>query len=210
LFAVIEKYKDFDSYLEYKRHYCIMMANRKKFCEHRQITYECIHCYKWNNCRNCNERCTNTKYRLYCKQCFLVLFPHELVLKNERTRELSVIKHIKDTFNQYKWLINKSICGLKRISDIFLELEDRYIMIEVDENQHRYYDKCDENKRISQITLKLDDKYLFIIHFNTDSYIDKNGTPILSPWIKRNGDYMHSLNTYLGLIELQCEPQEMV
>ena len=27
---------------------------------------------------------------------------------------------------------------------------------------------------------------------------------------KRNGDYMHSLNTYLGIIELQCEPLEMV
>ena len=64
-----------------------------------------------------------------------------------RYRENSVIQFLVENFN-YDWIFNEYI-SLKNLikPDIRLMFDDRVILIEIDENQHRVYKEKQETKR---------------------------------------------------------------
>ncbi len=184
----VDKYLDMDSYLDYKHKFDLMELNKYHICSHFLQTIECKICSKYKYCRNCFDRSANKKYRLYCKECFITKFPNEHVFKKNKTREESVIKYIKEQYSHLNWIFNKPLEGLKLFPDIFLETDDRYLIIEVDENQHEKYEKTKEEIRMHKISEILNNKPLFIIRFNTDAFIDNHGTPNESPWWKYGGE----------------------
>jgi hypothetical protein len=62
-----------------------------------------------------------------------------------------------------------------------LDLGYQVIIIEIDENQHRYYDITCENKRMMQLSFDVHHRPIILIRFNPDQYT-KNNKKIKSCW----------------------------
>jgi hypothetical protein len=129
------------------------------------------------------------KYDGYCMFCYMNLFPDKPVSRNYKTKEQSVVEHIKNKFNEYEWIADKRIqdgCS-KRRPDLLLDLGYQVIIIEVDENQHIDYDCSCENKRIMELSQDVGHRPIIFIRFNPDDYTNKEQN-ITSCWdINGNG-----------------------
>jgi hypothetical protein len=123
------------------------------------------------------------KYDGYCLFCFMNLFPDKPVSRNYKTKEYSVVEHVKSKFVHVTWKADKIIsdgCS-KRRPDLLLDLGYQIVIIEVDENQHIDYDCSCENKRIMELSQDLGHRPIIFIRFNPDDY-EKNGINISSCW----------------------------
>ena len=123
------------------------------------------------------------KYDGYCLFCYIHLFPDKQVSRNYKTKEYSVVEHIKLKFPELSWVSDRVISGgcSKRRPDLLLDLGYQIIIIEVDENQHDSYDCSCENKRIMQLSQDLGHRPIIFIRFNPDDYTN-NGVNISSCW----------------------------
>jgi len=123
------------------------------------------------------------KYDGYCLFCYMNLFPDKPVSRNYKTKEYSVVDHVKTTFPELSWVADKIIAGgcSKRRPDLLLDLGYQIIIIEIDENQHIDYDCSCENKRIMELSQDLGHRPIVFIRFNPDDYT-KNGKTIPSCW----------------------------
>lgn len=129
-----------------------------------------------------NELCdtlVSNKYKGYCFRCFIYKFPESPLTKNYKTKELYVTNKIQQWINMYYpdsiLVFDRKIsggCSLKR-PDIFIDLLTHVIIIEVDENQHRYT-SC-ENKRLVQLYEDVAHRPCVFLRFNPDSYKDIDG-----------------------------------
>jgi hypothetical protein len=151
----------------------------------------------------CHPRCktplcftsVKDKYDGYCLFCYMNLFPDKPVSRNYKTKEYSVVEHVKTNFPHLTWVSDKTIqdgCS-KRRPDLFLDLGYQIIIIEIDENQHIDYDCSCENKRIMELSQDVNHRPIIFIRFNPDEYTiedpDTNAiTKISSCWgINQNG-----------------------
>ena len=123
------------------------------------------------------------KYDGYCLFCYMNKFPDKPVSRNYKTKEYSVVEYIKTTFPDLNWIADKIINGgcSKRRPDLFLDLTDQIVIIEVDENQHIDYDCSCQNKRIMELSQDVDHRPIVFIRFNPDDY-KKMGENITSCW----------------------------
>ena len=113
------------------------------------------------------------KYDGHCLYCYVHLFPFSPLTRNFKTKEASVVEFVKVTFPNCSWITDKRIkdgCS-KRRPDIFLDLGDQVIIVEVDENQHMNYDCSCENKRLMELSQDVGHRPIVFIRFNPDSYI---------------------------------------
>ena len=55
------------------------------------------------------------------------------------SKEATVVEFIKRGFSDYHWEIKKHIKKANRYLDLYLDLGDTNLIIEIDENQHKYY-----------------------------------------------------------------------
>jgi hypothetical protein len=154
-----------------------------------------------------------TKYKGYCTYCFINLFPEEEITRNYKTKEQTVVNFVRDNFKDYSWKADKRIDGgssLRR-PDLFLNLENQIIIVEVDENQHKLYEDICENKRIMEISKDVNHKPIVFIRFNPDKYIDKNNKNIPSCWsINKNTgvlkiNYVNKWNERLNSLKEQID-----
>ena len=162
-------------------------------------------------CKLC-ETSANKKYNGYCSRCFIYTFPDNKIVKNFKVKERHVTDYIKEQYQNINIITDKTVkngCSKKR-PDILIELDKQYIIIEIDENQHKNYDCSCENKRIMELYndlnqldfQKLQDlentdvteiidnikypeksKNVIFIRFNPDSYFDINNVKIKSPFV---------------------------
>ena len=132
---------------------------------------------------NCDTIVLHNKYKGYCLFCFIHLFPNQPVCRNYKTKEKYISDYIKEKFKEYNWICDKTIQGgcSKRRPDLFLELDEQCIIIEVDENQHTEYDCTCENKRLMELSQDVGHKPIVFIRFNPDDYLE-NGKNITSCW----------------------------
>jgi len=141
-------------------------------------------------CKNNGDAIVNhKKYEEYCLFCFIHLFPEKPVTRNYKTKEKHITDDIKENYKQYNWTCDKTISGgcSRRRPDMFLELENQCIIIEIDENQHIDYDCICENKRIMELSQDLGHRPIIFIRFNPDNY-NNNGINITSCWsLDKNG-----------------------
>jgi hypothetical protein len=100
------------------------------------------------------------------------------------SKEHAVIKFIEKELPDYQWHIRPHIKKANRYPDLYLDLGNIKMIIQIDENKHKYYK--DEKKSMNDITKALGTPTIFI-RFNPDSYWDCNGEFHKSCWKKVNG-----------------------
>ena len=123
------------------------------------------------------------KYDGYCIFCYMNLFPDKPVSRNYKTKEYSVVEHIKTKFPNHTLIADKIVSGgcSKRRPDLLVDLGYQIVIVEVDENQHTDYDCSCQNKRIMELSQDLGHRPIVFIRFNPDDD-EKDGTNITSCW----------------------------
>jgi len=132
------------------------------------ITKKCLS--EW-----CDTVASNKNYKGYCAYCFTHLFPDEPVSRLYKNKERLVGEYIKEQFKDITLTFDKKIAGscIKQRPDIYIDMGFQYIIIEVDENQHKSDNYSCENKRLMLIYNALEYRKMVVIRFNPDAYIDK-------------------------------------
>ena len=146
-----------------------------------------------------------------CQKCFIKLHPSTVLYKNYKIKEMAVFEFIKETFPLYDWVSDKRIQNSKSKyrPDIFLEREEKNIIIEIDEILHYNYSKENESKRITQLFNDGKEKPLVVIRFNPDNYgnvkscwyINLQGTCVLrekNNWNNRLNILKNEINHWLN------------
>ena len=124
------------------------------------------------------------KYDGFCANCFSHLFPNDERTEfiRKKSKELKVVNYVSSRiagfYHDKPLYVNLEDpgcdCSSKRRIDLRKIIGNTLLCIEVDENQHKYYCKVDEEKRYNELVMDFTGKYIFI-RFNPDKYIDKNG-----------------------------------
>ena len=137
----------------------------------------------------CGTLVSNKMYEGYCTRCFMFTFPDKPIARNYKTKEMTVVEYVKSEFPNVDWISDKRVsggCSLRR-PDLLLDLGNKVIIIEIDENGHRDYDCSCEHKRMMEISLDLGHRPIIFIRFNPDSYM-KNNKKVTSCWsVNKNG-----------------------
>ena len=132
---------------------------------------------------HCGIIAGNSRYRGYCSRCFFYTFPDEKLTRNYKTKENTIIDHIKHKFPNYDWVHDRRVvdgCSLKR-PDLYCDFGSHIVVIEVDEDAHRGY-SCEE-KRMLTIINDFGVRSTIFIRVNPDKYTDeKTGEVVKSPF----------------------------
>jgi len=122
----------------------------------------------------CDKHIETTKkkhYKGFCSTCFHIKYPDIVYDRNNKTKERITVNHIVKQFPDFKFILDKAIGPNSYRPDMLLELDDRVIIIEIDEYQHKGYNN--ELLRLD-IIQKAINKKLICIRFNPDSFIKDN------------------------------------
>jgi hypothetical protein len=125
----------------------------------------------------------NIKYKGYCSHCYQNLFPLDPLSYQIRskTKELCVRDYINASFEGFqhdKPLFSGNCdCTHRRRIDHRILIGNTLLCIETDENQHKSYDKKDEEIRYDDLYMIHSGKFVFI-RFNPDKYINKNNKSV--------------------------------
>jgi hypothetical protein len=172
-----------------QKHLC-KECDGSQICFHKKRKTRCKECDGKELCKSswCETQC-NQKYDGYCLYCYMNLFPDKPIARNYKTKEYAVVEHVKSAFPQVDWIADKKVydgCS-KRRPDLFLDLGDHIVIVEVDENQHLDYDCSCENKRLMELSQDVSHRPIVFIRFNPDEYTQQDVT-ITSCWgINGNG-----------------------
>jgi hypothetical protein len=154
-----------------------------------------------NVCKSCflKKINKNNKYNNLCIECHNKINNDEINYKN---KEISVKNFLIDNIPEYIFINDKRIkfsIELPYRPDFQLEINNKLIIIEVDENQHTRYNTEEEEKRNNLIknVCEMNNKKIIIIMFNPDNY--KRGEQLfVSPWknnkIQNEDDWTNRLN----------------
>ena len=123
----------------------------------------------------------NYKYKGYCAFCFGHLFPEHPLSADIRTKSKEIITtdYIKDNLPEYEFKYDKQLeiggcdCSNRRRPDAHILINGTMLCIEVDEFQHKRYNKEDEEARINDLYMAYSGKWVYI-RFNPDNYNKKN------------------------------------
>jgi len=139
-----------------------------------------------------NKDCTssgNIKYKYYCTFCFQHLFPDDPASSQirKKTKENYVRDYLKEKFEDFihdvpLWT-GSCDCSHRRRIDHRLLVGNTLLCIETDENQHKKYNKKDEEIRYDDLYMLHGGKFIFI-RFNPDKFVNYTGTKI-NPCMKR-------------------------
>jgi hypothetical protein len=117
------------------------------------------------------------KYRDYCANCFANLFPLDplTISIRKKTKEITVRDFINRNFEGFQhdiplWTDNCDCTHRRRIDHRKL-IGNTLLCIETDENQHKNYDKIDEEIRYDDVMMIHGGKFIFI-RFNPDQYTE--------------------------------------
>lgn len=125
-------------------------------------------------------------YEGYCLQCYIRMYPNKYVCKRNKVKEGAVVCYVKEN-TDFKWVEDRRIFNgyyLHR-PDLLLDLGNKVIIVECDENQHNGYDNNREEKRLMEIHKDIGERPIVFIRFNPDGYT-KGGKRIVSCWKRSN------------------------
>ena len=153
-----------------------------KFCgSHKEIGMLNVK----NKCKSnlCLGTSRNIKYKGYCAHCYQYLFPTDPLTYQIRckTNEICVRDYLNANFEGFQhdkplFTGNCDCTHRRRIDHRFL-IGNTLLCIETDENQHKSYDKKDEEIRYDDLYMLHSGKFVFI-RFNPDKYINKNNKSV--------------------------------
>ena len=128
-------------------------------------------------CKSCMIIRSQKKYDNFCTHCFSNLFPSDprTLLIQKKSKEIKVVSFI--TNKNQDWYHDKPLyvdlkggcCNSKRRIDLRKLINGTLLCIEIDENQHKYYNKQDELDRYDNLFMDFSGKYVFI-RYNPDKY----------------------------------------
>lgn len=138
----------------------------------------------------------NKYYNNYCCYCFTNLFPTDpkTLSARKNNKEIAVKSWLYENGHS-DFVHNRPIylgkdCSTMRRVDLYKYIGDKHILcIEIDENQHKYYNREDEENRYHEL---YKDGYIQVyIRYNPDKYRDisgKNKNPFFKTRMKRLED----------------------
>lgn len=199
---------------------CTECKNTMGICEHGILKSRCKSCDGSALCKTplCETRAIK-KYQGYCYGCYIQMFPDNQIVRNHKTKERAVADYIREHFQEYTISFDRRIrdgCSLRK-PDIFIDFGEYVLIIEIDENSHRYYDCSCENKRLMILFQDTGSRPLVMIRFNPDQYYDHNEQSITSCWeytkekglcvIKKNKqtEWEQRLETLRNAIQFQID-----
>ena len=139
-----------------------------------------------------------------------------LTNKKQKTKEYKVVNFLKE--NKIKFIHDKSIGYAygNYIPDILIDMKTHNVIVEIDENQHKQYDKSCEISRMLYIHTAQGVKCVFI-RYNPDSCrIDgkskrpKERLDILLKEVKKNMENIPKDEITVYLLFYDCEEDEYV
>jgi hypothetical protein len=125
----------------------------------------------------------NVKYKGYCARCYQNLFPLDPLSYQIRskTKEIAVRDYINENFVGFqhdKPLYSGNCdCTNRRRIDHRILIGNTLLCVETDENQHKSYDKKDEEIRYDDLYMLHSGKFIFI-RFNPDKYINSKNKSV--------------------------------
>ena len=154
-------------------------CNGSAKCEHGNWKNTCHICSPQNFCIHCKMIQGRSRYVesldkkvRCCARCFYHFYPNDKIPRRFKMKQHyfneKLIEEFGDIF-QYDKVIK---CGCsKRRPDWFIDCYKYSIIIELDENQHKYT-SCDE-KRMMELFQDLGNRQLVLIRINPDKYNKK-------------------------------------
>ena len=123
-----------------------------------------------------------------CVRCFCASFPDDARARNAKgwvhAKEQAVVKALEAAFPDHNWVFDKTFShrtfvvgapSTRYRPDARISLEDRVIIVEVDEHSHRAYECAKERARERSFVLQNPFKTVVMIRFNPDAYTDYDG-----------------------------------
>ena len=111
----------------------------------------------------------------YCWRCYYFNNPTKKP-KRLKVKEDEVVNYLKQEFKDIEMITDKALIGdgicLKNRPDVLIHLNKHSIIIEIDEEQHKWYNPICEEARVHNIQEALD-RPIIIIRFNPDGYTEK-------------------------------------
>lgn len=125
------------------------------------------------------------KYGGYCRNCFIITFPFEAMIRYNKIKELRTFEFLVSKF-PHLYFISDTIIDdtfTNRRIDIRTTIGDLFLAIEIDENQHKNRTHIDERNRYEELipsirTSNKDIKSIVFIRFNPDEYRNKRGVKV--------------------------------
>ncbi len=147
----------------------------------------CFNCKKPDMINVVNPKCItesceqNSLKDNYCMRCYYFHNPSKKP-KRLKVKEEEVINYLKQEFMDIEMITDKALIGdglcLKNRPDVLIHLNKHSIIIEIDEEQHKWYNPICDEARINNIQEALN-RPIIIIRFNPDAYTE-NGKKIKS------------------------------
>jgi len=160
------------------------------FCQHKIRKSRCFECGGKDLCNNKAGLCTqsgNKRFKGYCTFCYSHLFPNDPLTATirQKTKELQIRDFINKHYDGFIhdktiYLGDSCDCTNRRRIDLRKIVGNTMIAIECDEEQHKRYDKKDQEARYNDMYMVFSGKWYYI-RFNPDIYNDKNGYRINPP-----------------------------
>jgi hypothetical protein len=120
----------------------------------------------------------------YCIRCFYAINPNDNRCNRIKLKENETKKYLENNLKGLSFIFDTPIQGdglcFNIRPDALLNLNKHSIIIEIDENQHKFYNSECDNARTHKIQESLN-RPIIIIRFNPDNYIENN-IKILSPF----------------------------
>ena len=161
----------------------------KVYCRHDKLYKYCKKCDGSQLCKQ--DECINTLNKLYdgfCINCCVKMAPEKIPVNIPAGMciiEYRTIEFIVRQFPELVWGTNRFIdSGVSRsLPDLFVQLEHITVIIEIDENSHKYYGtRQKENDRMIAILRENNYKPTVFLRFNPDKYTNASNEKILSCW----------------------------
>ena len=149
-------------------------------CKNRCLSKQQGLCITHGGGRRCDETACNdyathkNRDKRYCLLCYCLKY--NIIPKYRKLRELKLHGKIQQHFPNIKFRWNMALPNTRnsrRRPDWSIDLKHLLLIIENDENQHRYR-KCEE-KRMCELFRSADFKSIVFLRFNPDQYVNENG-----------------------------------
>ena len=149
-----------------------------QICKHGMFKHNCSSCGGSSMCIHCKHVKVSKKRYIKsldkkvksCARCSYKFYPHDKIPRRYKLRQHFFNEKIIEKFGKDFFQYDKKIqCGCSgKIPDWFIDCFKYSIIIELDENQHKYT-SCDD-KRMMELFNDLGNRPLIMIRINPDKY----------------------------------------
>ena len=155
-------------------------CNPKLLCKHGSRKGNCHICSSQNFCIHCKHIQAEKRYVesldkkiRCCAGCFYRFYPNDEIPRRYKMKQHYFNEKLIEEFGADFFLYDKKIkCGCSgRMPDWFIDCYKYSIIIELDEEQHKYT-SCDD-KRMMELFTDLGNRPLVLIRINPDKYKGK-------------------------------------